>query len=156
MIDFKVSETVITTIKGTGSERSSAFVRAGTDATAVRPVAATMTRSTTSRKNSPIPLRNSLMSLADLKALAYEAAVLAGAPTRCDVDGHKWKSEGGRACPFHRDGCGNHSQTVYRCEVCGDYDYGDVAGSRGFDECASTGFDCGGCADESQLPNSPP
>lgn len=87
------------------------------------------------------------MSLLDLQHLIHEAAVLGGAPTKCDVDWHKWKSEGGRACPFHKDGCGNHSQTVYRCEVCGDYDYGDVPGSIAFEECAGSRFDCGGRAE---------
>lgn len=83
------------------------------------------------------------MGLADLNALIYQAGVLAGAPTKCDVSGHAWKSEGGRACPFNEDGCGNHSQTVYRCEVCGDYDYGDVPGSIAYDECAVESFNCG-------------
>jgi hypothetical protein len=84
------------------------------------------------------------MSIADLNALIHEAKVLAGEPTRCDVDGHKWNSTGGRACPFNADGCGNHSQTAYECEVCGDFDYGDVPGSIAFDECADASFNCGG------------
>lgn len=86
------------------------------------------------------------MTLANLNGLIYEAQVLAGAPRKCHVDGHKWKSVGGRACPFHADGCGNHSQTVYQCEVCGEFDYGDVAGSIAFDECAGERFNCGGRA----------
>lgn len=47
---------------------------------------------------------------------------------------HKWRAEGGRACPkFARNlSC---SQTVYRCSICGAWDYGDEGGPA-YDECA--------------------
>ena len=58
-----------------------------------------------------------------LKALLAEAQALAGDhPCR---DSHQWVSDGGRACPFYdtdKD-CGG-SQVVYRCEMCGEFDYG--------------------------------
>lgn len=87
------------------------------------------------------------MTLLRIAHLCYEAAVLAGAPSKCHLDGHKFVSMGGRGCPFHKDGCGNHSQTVYQCDVCGEFDYGDVPGSRAYDECADKQFNCGGHAE---------
>ena len=43
--------------------------------------------------------------------------------------GHQWKSVGGRGC----DKCGG-SQTVYQCERCGEYDYGEEGGPA-YEEC---------------------
>lgn len=52
--------------------------------------------------------------------------------TACQAGNHYWVSEGGRSCPFEfTDTC---SQTVYRCSVCGDYDYGD-RGGPGWNDC---------------------
>lgn len=86
------------------------------------------------------------MSLADLQRTIAEAAVLAGGEHPCALLGHKWKSIGGRACPFgprgDNDGCG-HSQAVHECEACGLVDYGQHAGEPGFDYCAEQDFDCG-------------
>lgn len=81
-----------------------------------------------------------------LERLIAEATVLAGGKNECAVLGHRWKSIGGRACPFHADGCGNSSQAVHECESCGAIDYGERAGEPGFDWCAGTGFNCGGDA----------
>ena len=50
----------------------------------------------------------------------------------CHLGGHKWKSFGGRACPFDLDN--NCSQPVYRCVRCGTHDYG-TGGGPGWDSC---------------------
>lgn len=83
----------------------------------------------------------------NMDRLIAEAQVLAGGEHQCAKLGHKWKSIGGRACPFHEEGCGNSSQAVFECESCGDVDYGDRAGYPGYDWCAGKGFDCGGHAE---------
>lgn len=80
--------------------------------------------------------------------LIAEASVLAGGEHQCAALGHKWKSVGGRTCPFHEYGCGNASQAVYECESCEAIDYGERPGEPGFDLCAETGFNCGGNAIE--------
>lgn len=49
----------------------------------------------------------------------------------CSLDGHDWKTEGGRAC---EKGWGDCGQTVYVCGVCGEYDYG-YPGGPGHDDC---------------------
>lgn len=82
-----------------------------------------------------------------LSRLIAEASVLAGGDNPCAILGHKWKSIGGRACPFHVDGCGNASQAVLECESCGDIDYGDLPGLPAYDWCAGEGFNCGGDAE---------
>jgi hypothetical protein len=58
----------------------------------------------------------------------------------CQHGQHRWVTEGGRpcpeidaesVCPIAEAICarpGRASQTVYRCEVCGEYDYGDPGG----------------------------
>lgn len=79
--------------------------------------------------------------------LIAEAMVLAGGQHQCEVLGHKMKSIGGRACPFHEEGCGNASQTVYECESCGETDYGEP-GSLSYRECQAKHFNCGGCAED--------
>ncbi len=38
---------------------------------------------------------------------------------------HFWKFDGGRPCPINDHKC---SQSVYRCRVCGAYDYGEKGG----------------------------
>lgn len=78
-----------------------------------------------------------------LQRLIAEAAVLAGGEHPCAILGHKWKSRGGRACPFHEEGCGNASQSAEQCEACGEWDYGLTPGYPGYDWCASERFDCG-------------
>lgn len=50
----------------------------------------------------------------------------------CDDGQHFWKSEGGRGCPT---GCQMCSQTVYRCSICGAYDYGSGEESPSKREC---------------------
>lgn len=83
------------------------------------------------------------MSEDSLKQLVAEAAVLAGGEHPCKTLGHKWKSIGGRACPFTEDGCGA-SQAVHECEACGDVDYGERPGEPGYDFCEGQQFNCGG------------
>lgn len=77
----------------------------------------------------------------ELERLCAEAAALAGGEHPCHVLGHKWKSIGGRACPFGE--CGE-SQGVHECTVCGDVDYGQRDGEPGYDWCRDHGFNCGG------------
>lgn len=61
--------------------------------------------------------------LVELNALIAEATSLAGGEHDCFVLGHRWKFVGGRSCGCEdRGGC---SVPVYRCEGCGDYDYGN-------------------------------
>lgn len=79
-----------------------------------------------------------------LARVIAEAVVLAGGEHQCATLGHNWKSIGGRACPFYKDGCGLASQAVHECASCGDVDYGERAGEPGFDFCANTDFNCGG------------
>jgi hypothetical protein len=81
-----------------------------------------------------------------LARLIAEAEVLAGGEHQCAQLGHVWKSIGGRACPFYAEGCGNASQSVEVCTSCGEQDYGLTPGRPGYYWCASTQFDCGGCA----------
>lgn len=54
----------------------------------------------------------------------------------CEVGDHHWKSEGGRDCPTGACGC---SQSVYRCAICGTYDYGDAEGPGATDCRAACG-----------------
>lgn len=83
-----------------------------------------------------------------LLRLIAEATVLAGGKHVCEQLGHRWKSMGGRACPFHEDGCGEaNSQAAEQCESCELIDYGTEPGLPGYDWCASRGFNCGGYAD---------
>lgn len=61
----------------------------------------------------------------------------------CQVVGHDWQTEGGRGCPTRQEndegelirGC-EGSQTVYRCQRCGQYDYGEKGGP-GWHDCQS-------------------
>lgn len=50
----------------------------------------------------------------------------------CAGGDHHWVSEGGRPCPMGADGC---SQAVYRCGICGVYDYGKGEDSPGETDC---------------------
>ena len=68
------------------------------------------------------------MSLFDL---VTEAQAIAHSHP-CRVLDHQWVAVGGRACPHKRHG--NRSQTVFRCERCKTYDYGEVGGP-GHAEC---------------------
>jgi hypothetical protein len=91
--------------------------------------------------------------MSDLQRLIAEAEVLAGGKHQCAVLGHKWKSHGGRGCPFHDEGCGD-GQAVEVCESCGDVDYGTEPGYPGFEYCKSKNFDCGGCvAAQGEIPS---
>jgi len=51
----------------------------------------------------------------------------------CRAIGHVWKLEGGKQCPHEMKGdvC---SMSVYRCERCGEYDYG-YEGGLAHEEC---------------------
>lgn len=53
-----------------------------------------------------------------------------GAADDCMCGRHNWETEGGRRYPQERDGC---SQPVYRCTVCGVYDYGEPGVPRAVD-----------------------
>jgi len=75
------------------------------------------------------------MSSSELQRLIAEASVLAGAQHPCAILGHKWKTTGGRQCPFASDAAWpNCSQAVYECESCDDIDYGDPGGP-GHNDC---------------------
>lgn len=60
--------------------------------------------------------------MSELTRLVAEATVLAGGEHPCHVLGHKWVFTGGANCGCHDCHC---SVPVYRCQECGDYDYGD-------------------------------
>ncbi|MCR6700895.1 MAG: hypothetical protein NVV68_06985 [Dokdonella sp.] len=73
--------------------------------------------------------------MSTLTELVRSAAALAqGGAIACASNGHLWESDGGRACP---KGSANCSQTVYLCERCGAYDYGDPGGPA-HEECSLT------------------
>lgn len=73
--------------------------------------------------------------IGELQHLIAEARSLAN-DHPCVAFGHKWESEGGRACPL---GWGDCSQTVYLCERCGTHDFGEKGGPA-FAECNDRGF----------------
>lgn len=50
----------------------------------------------------------------------------------CRRGDHEWVSGGGRPCPYSVDI--NCSQSVYVCEHCGVYDYGEIGGP-GWNDC---------------------
>lgn len=60
-----------------------------------------------------------------LEAMIRDAATVLGSAA-CRDGNHLWESEGGRACPD--DLSENCSQAVYRCRVCGAWDYGAPGG----------------------------
>ena len=62
--------------------------------------------------------------IAPLTQLIAEARSLAN-DHPCTASGHAWEMDGGRSCPKELCGC---SQPVFRCERCGEYDYGDKGG----------------------------
>ena len=43
----------------------------------------------------------------------------------CRVFNHKWNLQGGRLCPKGNSNC---SQSVYRCKICKQWDYGEKTG----------------------------
>jgi hypothetical protein len=49
----------------------------------------------------------------------------------CRYFGHRWRENGGRACPRGEPSC---SQPVFQCARCGAYDYGE-AGGPGYAAC---------------------
>ena len=65
------------------------------------------------------------MSAQELLRLAAEAQVLAGGMHQCEVLGHSWRQQGGRACRHSDDGC---SMPAYQCSSCGEWDYGEAGG----------------------------
>jgi hypothetical protein len=66
--------------------------------------------------------------VSNLFELIAEAKSLINQPVKHE---HDWVMEGGRSCPTGNDRC---SQPVYRCRICGDYDYGEPGGP-GHAEC---------------------
>jgi len=50
----------------------------------------------------------------------------------CRYGRHKWEFDGARPCPFGLSG--TCSQSVYKCSVCGQFDYGEKGGI-GWQEC---------------------
>lgn len=74
------------------------------------------------------------MSTSTLNVLIRQASTELGSDA-CRARRHTWASEGGRPCPH--DLTDNCSQAVYRCSVCGAWDYGEVGGP-GDTDCAST------------------
>lgn len=70
-----------------------------------------------------------------LEAIIFEAATELGSDA-CRSGKHQWQSEGGRGCPRNPNG-GPCGQAVYRCTVCGAYDYGEPGGP-GAADCAAT------------------
>lgn len=83
----------------------------------------------------------------ELDRLIAEASVLAGGQHQCAVLGHKWKSVGGRRCPYATElaepMC---SQTVYQCESCEAFDYGEPGGPA-HQECIVNGPCTFGCSE---------
>jgi hypothetical protein len=78
----------------------------------------------------PQQARNTIMAdLLDLQSAIADARAMGGA-NLC-ADGHRWDSDAGRGCPHGSDQC---SQAVYRCTVCGEWDYG-YAGGPGAQDC---------------------
>ena len=69
------------------------------------------------------------MSTRGLNLLIAEATALAGG-NFC-ASGHHWVEAGGRSCPTGCDAC---SQTVFRCDRCGVFDYG-AEGGPGRQDC---------------------
>lgn len=67
---------------------------------------------------------------AALQHLIKEARTELGSDA-CRAGKHQWESEGGRACPHGLDD--NCGQAVYRCAVCGSYDYGEGGGPGDLD-----------------------
>jgi len=65
----------------------------------------------------------------------------------CRSGKHLWESDGCRGCPHDEDN-GHCGQAVYRCAVCGQYDYGEPGGP-GAADCAATS----GCNFRHLLPN---
>lgn len=71
--------------------------------------------------------------IASLQSLIKEASMELGSDA-CKVGKHQWEPDGGRACPH--DLSNECSQAVYRCAVCGQYDYGENGGP-GSRDCAN-------------------
>jgi len=60
-----------------------------------------------------------------LQGLIQQASTELGS-TACQAGKHTWVGEGGRSCPHDlTDHCG---QAVYRCSICGTWDYGGPGG----------------------------
>lgn len=66
----------------------------------------------------------------DLQHLIFQASTQLGSEA-CRAGRHTWDDEGGRSCPKGYEDC---SQAVYRCSICGTYDYGE-AGGPGHRDC---------------------
>lgn len=67
----------------------------------------------------------------ELERLIEQGKAIAGYPVSCTSIGHNWVSFGGRECPKGAFRC---SQAAYKCERCGEYDYGDDGGPA-YQEC---------------------
>jgi hypothetical protein len=73
-----------------------------------------------------------------LMELIREAGTELGSEA-CRHGKHLWESDGSRGCPHDDNGhCG---QAVYRCTVCGAYDYGEPGGPGARDCAATSGCD---------------
>jgi len=70
----------------------------------------------------------------ELLRLIDSATAEARPVVACADDSHHWQAEGGRRCPRDHDGC---SQAVYKCAICGVYDYGEPGGP-GARDCATS------------------
>lgn len=70
----------------------------------------------------------------ELKELIRQASTELGRDA-CRAGKHRWEGEGGRGCP-HDDDNANCGQAVYRCTLCGQYDYGEPGGP-GANDCAT-------------------
>lgn len=69
----------------------------------------------------------------NLEDLIFEASTELGSAA-CRAGKHVWESIGSRGCP-HDENSGRCGQAVYRCSVCGGYDYGENGGP-GATDCA--------------------
>ena len=72
---------------------------------------------------------------AALRELIHQARTELGSEA-CRAGKHQWESDGCRGCPQdeEEESCG---QAVYRCTVCGAFDYGEPGGP-GASDCAAT------------------
>lgn len=73
------------------------------------------------------------MIISGLREAIFDASTQLGSEA-CNAGNHRWISDGGRGCP--NDWTNTCGQAVYRCAVCGQYDYGEPGGPGEMD-CSS-------------------